>query len=442
MKLTILIPRTESDQRIAEVLQRYSSAGLVRPFILYKLPDQGTWIDNAERTEYIHFNDLIAEVEACDLIRFICYSTSTEPVDVDYMEAVSELRLSMNRTDIETTFGGVYLCTADERFPHELFADHNRYFNYNLVVLPEDSLGERNSPTLTVKAAGRRDEVIANVLAIVGGLWWWLDDAPLDTMQHSGEGDLQRVRFVKTTTRMTKSKDLVTEAIVNVLSGDGKRLLPRECVAHGQPDRAINELHDVLVRPDAVSPIGFSYRSFRKAQAPQRKKVGILEALKLFVGELIVELRNVPKTLLEGLKQSISRRVRKIEYRVEQVVADQTFGSDSRIMVRIRETDDVDLMMDQAARCRELDQIPDLGDYRAFPTPGAWKMLTRAIVAAADGSDIPSNLKWNGLEWHESRAVVENVELLVPDLRSVGSSTVVRPHDVQTIRAILRSADD
>ena len=442
MKLTILVPRTESDCRVAEVLQHYSSAGLVRPFILHKFPDQGTWVDNSTKAEYANLNDLMAEVEECDLIRFICFSASTSTVDVnDYVAAVSELRRSMNRTDIETTFGSVNLCAADDRHAYELFGDYNRYFNYNLVILPEDSLGERNSPTLTLKAANRREALIANILAIVGGLWWWLDEAPLDAMQHSGEGDLQRVRLAKATARMTKSQDLVSDAIVKVLSGDGKRLLPRECVAHMQPDRAINDLYDALIRPGGVSPIGFSYRPFRKAEPPARKKLGILAALQLFLNEFMVELRNVPKSLLQGLKGGFLRRVRRIEGRVEQMVEDQTFGPDSRIMVGVRDTNDVHLMMDQAARCRELDQIPDLGDYRAYPTPGIWKTLTKAIVSAADGGDVPSNLRWSGLEWHERRAVVEDLDLLAPDLGS-GTHSVIRPHDVQAIRAVLMSDQD
>ena len=313
MKLTIIVPRTEADQRVADMLQRYASVGFVRPFILLRLPDEGTWVDDSGKTEYANFNNLLAEVEGCDLIRFICFSTSPDPVDSDYAKAFSTLRQSMHHTDIETSFGGAYLCTSDEMPPSDLFSDHNRYFNYKLVVLPEDSLGEINSPTLMLNNANRRDEVLANMLAVVGGLWWWLDDAPLDEMQHAGEGDLQRVRLAKVTTRMTKSKDLVTEAIANVLGSDGKRLLPRECVAHGQPEKAISDLHHVLTRSDGVSPIGFSYRSYRRAAPPARKALSIVGALRLFFGELMTELHHVPRTVVEGMKNSVRRRIRRIE---------------------------------------------------------------------------------------------------------------------------------
>ena len=92
---------------------------------------------------------------------------------------------------------------------------------------------------------------------------------------------------------------------------------------------------------------------------------------------------------------------------VEDMVSDQTFGRDSKIMVGVRDTNDVYLLMDQAARCRELDQIPDLGNYRAVSTPRVWTALMNSVISAADGGDYPAPLKWKGLEWHERRAVIE-----------------------------------
>ncbi len=442
MKLTILVPRTEADQRIAEILRRYVSAGYIRPFIQFRLPDEGAWVDESDKPEYSNFNNLLAEIEGCDLIRFICFSTGTDAVDPDYVSAMMTLRQSMTHTDIETSFGGVYLCTADDKLPNELFTNYNRYFNYNLVVLPEDGLGERNSPTLPLTATNRRDEVMANMLAVVGGLWWWLEDAPLDEMQHAGEDDLQRVRFAKVTTRMTKSKDLVTEAIINVLGGDSKRLLPRECVAHGQPESAINELHHVLTGSDTVSPIGFSYRPYRKAQPPARKALSIVGALKLFFAELSTVMRHIPTTVIEGMRDSIRRRIRRVEAKVEDIVSEKTFGRDSMIMVGVRDTNDINLVMDQAARCRELDRIPDLGNYRAVGTPGVWSALRNAVISAADGGDYPAALKWQGLEWHEHRAVIEDLELLAPDLRRAETMLGIRAHDVQAIRAILADDDE
>ena len=443
MKLTVLIPRTENDKRVAEILKRYVSTGLMRPFILYELSDRGVWIDQSEDPEYSSLSNLISEIDGCDLIRYICYSATDEEVDSDYLTDVAEIRRSMSSPDFETVFGSVYSCQSDERLPYGLFGAHNRYFDYNLVVVPEDSLGETNSPTVSIDSASRVDEVVANALGIVGGLWWWLDESPLDSAQHAGEGDLQRVRLTRATCRMVKSKDLVTEAVHNVLSGDGKRLLPRECVAHGQPERAINELHSVLAPPGKVSPIGFSYRHFPSPAPPAKERLGIIQALKLFGAELVVEIRTVLTAIPQMLKASVRRRLRRIEEGVGRVVTDQTFGTESAIIVGVKDTTDVGLIMDQAMRCRELDQLPDLGNFRAVGTPKVWRTLTTAIISAADGGEIPEALKSrDGLEWHEQRAVIEELDLLVPDLRSEIGDSMIRPHDVQTIRAILSAADE
>ena len=442
MKVTVLIPRTESDIEVADILKRFVSTGLMRPFILYDLPDQGIWIDKSENPEYSSFNNLIAEIEGCDLIRYIFYTASSEPVDPEYTSGVAEMRRTMSRRDLRTVFGGVYTCQSDEQLSTELFGAHNRYFDYNLVVPPEDSLGEKNSPVLSIKSTSRRDEILANTLGTVGGLWWWIDVTPIDSMQHAGEGDLQRVRLAKTTCRMTKSKDLVTEVIYNVLSGDGKRLLPRECVAHGQPQRAIDELHQALVPVGRVSPIGFSYRPFKRPEPPEKTRLGVLQALRLFGRELVTEMRNVLASVPQTLMATFKRRIRKIEKGVERVVTDQTFGSDSRIIVGVSDTTDVSLMMDQATRCRELDQLPDLGNFRAYPTPKVWSTLTAMLISAADGGETPEALSpWKGLEWHDQRAVIEDLHLLAPDLRSVADESAIRPHDVQTIQAILTSAN-
>ncbi len=443
MKLTVLIPRTENDKRVVEILKRYVSTGLMRPFILYELPDRGVWIDQSEDPEYSSLYNLIAEIDSCDLIRFICYSASDEEVDSDYPAQVKKLWRYMRNQGFESVFGSVYSCQTDKRLPHGLFGDHNRFFDFNLVVVPEDSLGETNSPTLEIDSASQVEEVIGNTLGIVGGLWSWLDESPLDSARNAGQGNLQRVRLTRATCRMVKSKDLVTEAVHNVLSGDGKRLLPSGCVPHGQPERAIDELHSVLVPPGKVSPIGFSYQHFKSPAPPAKERLGIVQALELFAKELAVELQTVLTAIPQMLKDRVRRRLRRIEEGVGRVVTDQTFGKESAIIVGVKDTTNFNFIMDQAMRCRELDNLPDLGNFRAYGTPKVWTTLTEAVISAADGHDIPEDLNsWDGLEWQEQRAVIEKLDLLAPDLRSEIGDSMIRPHDVQTIRAILSVSDE
>ena len=443
-KVTVLIPRTDSDRRTVEILQRYADAGLVRPFIVCHMPDQAAWVHAGEGTEYRSLESLIAEIEQCDLIRFLCYTASSEPVDENYIASIKNLRDDSEKRDVKTVFGGVYGCTAARELPNGLFDSYNRFFNYNLVILPEHSLGEENSPTLSITTDNQRDEIVGSILAIVGGLWRWLDDSPLDALKHAGDDNRQRVRLARATTRIVKSEDFVAAAVDNILGGKDKSPLPRprDCGHHGQPDDAIDELHSVLVPSSGRSPIGFSYRPYQSPKPRPEKQISILEVLKLFREELMFELMRAPKALLNALKDSVNRRTRRIEKKVEQVVAKQTFGTDSRIVVGIRDTDNVDLMMDQTARCTELNRIEDLGNYRAIRTAEVWRTLMDVVVSAADGGEIQLALNdWKGLQWHERPAVVKDLERLAPDLRSAPDDSMVRPHDVQAIRAILKSRD-
>lgn len=444
-KVTVVLPMAKTDLRVANVLQQFVGAGLVRPFGLFRASNDLLWMNGSDQTIYGNLNDFLTKIQECDLLRLICFTASTSPFDssraTDDIEAiVNSTKISTDRSGIKTVFGGVYLCADGQQLPSDLFGEYCRYFNYNLVILPEDGLGERNSPTLRL-TTGDCHEMMANALAVVGGLWRWLDDAPLDQMRHSGDNDRQRVRFARVATRMTKLDDLVSDAIANALDGDGKSMLPRDCVHHRWPESAVDELHSVLTGRNAVSPVGFSYRPYSSPSQPSRKTLGIGGALRLFLEELLVELPNVPRAVVENMKDSIRRRTRKIEGRMEELVADRTFGRDSSIIVRLRDNADLDLTMDPSARCRELDKLSDVEDFRAISTPGIWSSLTNAIISAADGGSFPPGLGWDGLEWKGQRAVIEDPKLLAPDLRNAPAGLPVRPHDVQAIRAILDSAE-
>lgn len=450
MIITVLVPRTSSDRAVLDQLAKYVGAGIMRRFMVLELPDRARWIDDKE--SWIDDNgsdgsspidEMVSNIGGVEALRVICFSASSEQPEGNFARDVGQLRRTLSIVSKDVIFGGVYGCRAGETMPATLFAEHNRYFNFNLVLLPEESLGETGSRTRRIRDADVLHEAIASVIALVGAIWIWLERGPLDDIAHSGHGDLQRIRLVRTFTRVALTEDVVSSTLAGALGGGGKSLRPRGCVPHTESERAIDELCTVLIPEDGASPIGFSFRPLARVSEAPKPSLGILEALKLFWTELQDELLNVPRITLGRMRHQIDARVKRVEKRIEKITTDGTFGSDSRIVIKLREASDLSLAMDQAARSRELDRLSDLEHYGVSATPNTWKILTNAVLSAADGGDAPAALKpWEGLRWQGQRAVVTDLELLAPNLGQQGRySTDARPHDVQVTRARLMSAE-
>ena len=445
MIITVLVPRTSSDHSVLDQLEKYVRAGIMRRFIVLELPDKARWIDDQVSDRSTPIDDLVSEIPGFKTLRVVCFSANSEPSDGSYERYVSQLRRRLSIGSQDVILGSVYGCQAGETMPAALFAEHNRYFNFNLVLPPEESLGETDSPTRRIKDSDVLHEAIASVIALVGAIWIWLERGPLDDMAHSGHGDLQRVRLVRTFTRVALTEDVASSTLVGLLGGGGKGLLPRGCVRHTEPERAIDELCSVLIPDDGVSPIGFSFRPLARASETPKRKLGILEALRLFWTELQQELLNIPRIALGRIRQQIDERAKGVEQRIEKVATDITFGSDSRIVLELRQTSGLNLAADQAARSKELDRLSDLEHYGAPATPATWKILMSAVLSVADGGDVSATLKpWEGFQWQGQRAVItdSDLELLAPNPgQQIQHSTDIRPHDVHVTRARLMSLE-
>ena len=480
MSLTILIPRTPDDDALIDRLQNYLSANILQPFGVARLSTEANEIflhrvDGTQR--FPTLSGLLNAIDGCDLVRLIVTSISSQPDDARFADFVQEchdeLESVTRDTDVTYFQGGLFSCMPDETLPSTIVGNHNRYFNFNLVVVPEDHIGERDAPRALISEYEGLHEVMASMVALVGGLWVWLNGGPLDEFESRHDEHRDRIRLARATTRMTSTEDISVDRILDQLEGRTvggllQRVPPSGCRAHPDASLAVSQLHQKLISDRGGSPIGFSYRDYSAVhgRSSGTRELNIVDAMKLFASELKTELAAMPSELFNRFKNMLLRMIRARE----QQVMNLTWGPDSSIVLDILNSNDLEKVSLHRARYRELQA--HLGTMKAFdatriPTSASsWQHLFSVVVAAADGSPVDQKLLPDGLssESHGQRVVdVDNVGSLASrkyvddssdsefqvdfdkeDLKKLGFSSdstvrVVR-HDVRMVDRLLSAA--
>ena len=433
MNLTVLIPRTPEDDVVLNRLQDYLSAGVLQPFSVARLSGdtREVLLSHADGQEpYQSLSGALNATSGCELVRLIVISISCHSDDERFSDFVQachdELEEVTRDTGVKYIQGSIFACMPDKVLPYTIMGDHNRYFNFNLVVVPEDHIGESDAALAMISKEEELHEVMASMVALIGGLWTWLDGGPLDEFESDHDEHHDRIRLARATTRMASTEDVSANRILDQLEGrteDGviKRVPPRDCRAHPDAPLAIMQLHQTLVPAFGDSPIGFSYRTHSgdRGYDARARQLDLVRAMRLFASELRGELAAMPREVLDRIKGMVRKAVRATEEKVMKL----TWGVDSSIVLDMMESTDLQKVMHHRVRYRDLEahfstkRKSDSSSSVVYRT--AWKQLVDTMIAAADGSSVDGTLLPDSFvsDTQGSRIVdVDDIGLLAPKM--------------------------
>jgi hypothetical protein len=423
MKICVVYPYGPADWDVANLLVDLASHDLLHPFGLLRQDGTVDIVRGRRRTSG-QVDDQLARLGALELVRLLVLNVDGVPMGDGELGLVSSLadRLSANR--ISTTRGVVAYPLHGEGISRRALSI---FWNYNIVMVPEDGLGEPNTLPVPMTDPSRRSASAASAVALVGGLWRFLPESPLDDIRIAGDGNIQRLRLGRLTTRVVDAGDL-TQRTIEWATATGTHLpAPPGCVRHGEPERAVEALADALAPRSGRSPIGFGYQPAAPVVRTAQTRLGIVDAIKRFFGEVWLELKPMPRHALMGA-------IDRTKARVERAVQEKTYGVDSDIVVSLRRPKNDQFLANPSERSAQIAGLPGLQFTGGLPAVKTWDSFSRAVLAAVDGGELPQVVGNAQLVWAGQRAVIGNVGLIAaPSLVDEGSGAVISEREMHDL---------
>jgi hypothetical protein len=424
MKLTLIVPHGKCGEEVTEGLATIAAHQLITRFMVVHDDFRCIDIDGATRTE----SDVRATLSGLadfELVRILLLSVDRGAPTPEERCVIETLARKFRDVSVPVLVGSIVVPLHGELISPRAFST---YWNFNVVFVPEDGTGEERSITTELCNPATRLSIAIGAVALIGGLWRWLDTGPLDTLPSTGSGDRTRVRIGRAYTRIIDAGDVAMQTVDWVLQSGTRLPPPPGCVQTGNNEELVARMVDAVAPAHRPSPLGFSYRPLPPDSAPAPRVMGPIDAIKHYVGELLRELWHM--TL-----EAVERRLEELVQRVEKAVQERTFGADSEVVVSLRAAPDVSTRIDGEERRAAVQSLHGIRPSHVSSTPGTWAAFTRFVIAAVDGSDVPNELAGHQPEWNGHRAVVGDTSLLATDGSSdrSGGELQLSPADLETL---------
>ena len=400
MRLALIAPRSGLDHDLVDVLTELAVAHVLEPFVCVEAEGQGRWIDEQGAHESGAISELLARRGQLDLVRIVGVSLDDSSVEPSWTSGLTSLRDSLSAAGIPVTLGVVASCTVGNQIPSEVFGT---FWNYNIVLVPQESLGERGTFPVLIDDPRREMMMAVPAVALAGGLWRFVDGSPADNFTAFGEGNVQRVRLGRVVTRVVDAGDLTARAVDRALGAGAQLPAPPGCVQHAAPKQAVDNLVNTLAPRSGPSPIGFSFNKKLSPPRPSTTRMTIWAAIKYFFKELFSELKPMARA-------AVMAKIESVRQGVEAVVQAMTFGADSDVVVRLKRPHDALFLLNQDERRRAIDDLPNMKSSPLVQSPATWHQLVCVLLGAVDGGDMPKGLEAAQPQWSGERAVIGSVD--------------------------------
>jgi len=253
-------------------------------------------------------------------------------------------------------------------------------WTFNLVGVPEDWTGE--SQQIGIPLTGDSAEDIAfNIAATITGLWMWTESPPLDHGVLREHVEQPPLRLIRATTRVVPLGDVVDTIAYAAMDPRNNWPTPEGCEKHPQQDVLVRATLDALTTSKAAA---LSLREAKAPQLPQRHRLGILDSIVLYFSHLVANLLGQPAKAWQRAKE---RAIRWAENYVQR----KTFQGESQLVVRYGgRLRDEDFVGDGTSRAEAIVDAAGIGVPAVEVTANRWRVISRAVLGAIDGSDSDS----------------------------------------------------
>ena len=347
--------------------------------------------------EYPSVHELVAPLNVAK-VSLIRLSLDGDDAEV-HRRAIDDLRATWIPRGIDVTAGSL---TVPKASVSVSTCHMSALWDFNIVVVPEDSQGAYASPPRPVTTDVDQTTLAVAAVACLGGLWRWLRDRVL-AAPHSQAGST--VRLARLYTRMVDAGDVANRAMA-ISTGEGVRLpAPNGFVYHDAPPEAVAAIVNGLAPESGASVLGFSYVPLPRPEAPPSVELGPFQAIRTFVGLVSDEFRPLAEERAGAVWNRFCAGV-------ESAVQNRTFGADSEVVVRLRRPNRWSQTERAEDRNRALASLQQLEVRRPEQRPKTWDLYVRGMLGIADGSSLPPELGGMRLSYRGSPAVVQDVNLI------------------------------
>jgi hypothetical protein len=261
-------------------------------------------------------------------------------------------------------------------------------FSFNFLVVPEDRVADDRvgAPISKEGLPG----LAACALASVTGLWFWADDATVDSIQPGGGTLDPRIQLVRCYVRIAdggSSIDRIVDSSLNVNQNDGQWPLPHGVVPAPQfADDPVEIIGEVINGFSTRFSLRFIPRELPGVPPPTRLK--LLDGLKLFAKTFWRILRRMPLQWVEHQQIQVTEAVLRF-------FTSRTFTEDSDVILTLRGHSLPGLSKEATGieRHREIARVQMPGSDVITPEPAIWAGFRSVACGLSDAGPFPDDLE-------------------------------------------------
>jgi len=394
-------------RRFRELAQLCTRQGMLGDFLLV---DEDMHAELHVGTEYFeleNYNSFLATrpggTDAVTAVALACGTVADDATREARASLVRDLRISCREMKIKFREGTISVPVGNRELSPTFVEDD---WAFNIVVVPQAWTGETGQigvPTLDSFA----EDIAFNAVMSVTGLWSWCSESPLYLGLLEEHVANPPIRLARAATRVVLLGDYANSVALAAMDPSNNWPAPPDCEKYPSGPQFVEKAVAALAEVDVIG------MRFRVAPAPQgesRERIGILDAIVLYLSALVANLIGAPRRAWQQAKERILRRV-------EDYVQDKTFQSESRLVVRyggrLREED---YSCAAPSRIRAIESDSGVEVPAVVPNPEGWRTLVQAVLGTIDGEPPGLEVGYKAPTFRGATAVVASRAVVAPNI--------------------------
>jgi len=394
-------------RRFRELAQLCTRLGMLSDFLLVGEDQHAELHVGSECFNLENYASYLATrpggTEAVTAVALACGTVADTETRAARARLVHDLRISCREMKIRFREGTISVPIGNrELSPTFVESD----WAFNIVVVPQDWTGEAGQIGLPILDSFAED-IAFNAVMSVTGLWSWCSEPPLYMGLLEEHVANPPIRLVRAATRVVLLGDYANSIALAAMDPSNNWPTPPDCERYPSGPQFVERTVAALAEVDRI---GMRLREAPEPHVESRERIGILDAIVLYLSALVANLLGAPRRAWEHTKERILRRV-------EEYVQNKTFQSESRLVVRyggrLREEDYTSSI---SSRIRAIESESGVEVPAVLPNPEGWRTLVQAVLGMIDGEPPGPEIGYKAPTFRGATAVAASRAVVAPDI--------------------------
>jgi len=394
-------------QRFRELAQLCTRQGMLGDFLLVGEDKHAELHVGTEYFELENYASFLATrpggTEAVTIVALACGTVADDVTRAARASLVRDLRISCREMKIKFREGTVSVPIGNRELS-PTFVEND--WAFNIVVVPQDWTGEAGQIGLPILDSFAED-IAFNAVISVTGLWSWCSETPLYLGLLEEHVANPPIRLARAATRVVLLGDYANSVALAAMDPSNNWPAPPDCEKYPSGPQFVEKAVAALAEVDAI---GMRFRVVPAPKGETRERIGILDAIVLYLSALVANLIGAPRRAWQQAKERILRRV-------EDYVQNKTFQSESRLVVRyggrLREEDYSGVA---PSRIKAIESDSGVEVPAVVPNPEGWRTLVQAVLGTIDGEPPGLEVGYKAPTFRGATAVVSSRAVVAPNI--------------------------